>query len=237
MEPGLIPAKVEIAVACVVFGMRQEEGIMVALIQRTKPPFEGRWVLPGGYLMANGENCEEAAKRELEKDTGLTGIALNQVYFTDGVKNPLVSVVLSYYGIIPKKGLESAIKRKNPDWFPLKSLPELAYNHDQIINTAFERLKTDMVFAPVFKNLLPERFPLSDLQSVFETIFECTFDKSNFRKRILDSRLVEDAKEYEENVSHRAARLYQIASHLKDEKRIPGLLGFLGSLLYRRVKL
>lgn len=182
----------------------------------------------------------EAANRELKRDTGLEGIALRQFYtFGDNpTRDAIVRLVtIGYYGLIDISNhkLASVVKGKNASWFPINNLPDLAFDHDEIIKKAYSEMKKDLVFHPIFQELLPPKFSLSGLQNVFEKIFGCSFDNSNFRKKIIDSHLVIDLNEYETDVSHRAARLYAVSDLIREKDPL-GLLGFLGSLVPREFK-
>lgn len=122
---------------------RQEGGaLQVLLIRRGNEPFRGRWALPGGFVDV-GERLEDAARRELEEETGLTGVALQQLgAFGDPDRDPrehTVSVV--YYGVLagaapPVRGADDAVEAR---WFPLHRLPPLAFDHDVIVPRAAEQ--------------------------------------------------------------------------------------------------
>lgn len=200
-----------LTVDCVVFGI-DEEGLQVLLVQRELPPFRGRWALPGGFVRID-ETLEEAARRELEEETGLEKVFLEQLY-TFGALNrdPRERVVtVAWYALVKLSDhrVRAATDARATAWFRLADKPELAFDHDEIMRVALERLKGKVRYRPIGFELLPPRFTLPQLQHMYEVILGHPIDKRNFRKKILSMDLLEDSGELEQNVAHRAARLYR----------------------------
>ena len=100
-------------------------------------------------------------------------------------------------------------KARNVAWFPVADLPSLAFDHEEILEIALRRLKGKIRYEPIGFELLPAKFPLSELQRLYETILEQSLDKRNFRKKILSMGLLADTEEIQQDVAHRAARLYR----------------------------
>lgn len=200
-----------LTVDCVVFGI-DEEDLEVLLVQRDVEPFQGRWALPGGFVHEE-EGLEEAARRELQEETGLDRIFLEQLYtFGDVGRDPRGRVVsVAYYALV-KLGdhkVRAATDARAASWFPVWDPPSLAFDHDRILQTALTRLKGKVRYQPLGFELLPAKFTLTQLQRVYEKILERPLDKRNFRKKLLAMELLVELDEVEQDVAHRAARLYR----------------------------
>jgi 8-oxo-dGTP diphosphatase len=200
-----------LTVDCVIFGL-DEGGLKVLLIKRGIEPFRGRWALPGGFVQTD-ETVDEAARRELREETGLQRVFLEQLYtFGDLDRDPRERVVtIAYYALVNLHDhrLQAATDAENAAWFEVGDLPRLAFDHDAIIQMALTRLKGKVRYCPIGFELLPRKFTLSQLQRLYETILERPLDKRNFRKKLLQLDMLEELDEVEQDVAHRAARLYR----------------------------
>ncbi len=200
-----------LTIDCVVFGL-DEMDLKVMLIQRDIPPFEGEWALPGGFVRVN-ETLDETAKRELREETGIENVYLEQLYtFGDIARDPRERVVtVAYYALVNlgEHNIKASTDARKAAWFSLDDLPDLAFDHDQIIDVALQRLKGKVRYEPIGFELLPKNFTLSQLQRLYEIVLEQKLDKRNFRKKILGMDVLIDLNEVEEDVAHRAAKLYQ----------------------------
>jgi 8-oxo-dGTP diphosphatase len=196
----------------VIFGF-DEGDLKVLLIKRGEEPFQGKWALPGYFVYPN-EDLDAAAKRVLEELTGLRNVFLEQVKTFGAVnRHPFGRVItvayfslikISHYAIQPS----SSIARK-AKWHSISTLEHLAFDHSEILNACFNRLKWLVRSRPVGFELLPPKFTLTELQHLYEAILETELDKRNFRKKILSMDLLVDLDETQEGVAHRPARLYQ----------------------------
>ena len=200
-----------LTVDCVVFGL-DEGDLKVLLIQRALEPFKEKWALPGGFVRLE-ETLEEAARRELAEETGLTNVFLEQLYtFGDVKRDPRERVVsVAWYALVKLADhrVKGATDACNAAWFPVDDTPSLAFDHESILDVALKRLKGKVRYEPIGFELLPPKFTLSQLQHLYEVCLEETLDKRNFRKKILGLDFVVELDEIEEDVSHRAARLYR----------------------------
>jgi 8-oxo-dGTP diphosphatase len=200
-----------LTVDCVVFGLDDQE-LKVMLIQRGLPPFEGKWALPGGFVRVE-ETLDEAARRELEEETGLRKIFLEQIYtFSEVDRDPRERVVsVAYYALVNLRDhpVHAATDARDAAWFGVHDVPSLAFDHAEILRVALERLRGKLRYQPVGFELLPKKFTLSELQHLYELVLERTLDKRNFRKRVLAMDLLEETDEVQQDVAHRAARLYR----------------------------
>ena len=202
-----------VAVDCVLFGLDlDEDALDILLIQRMNEPFAHAWALPGGFMQMD-ETADAAARRELEEETGVTDVYLEQLYTFTGVdRDPRGRVVsIAYYALakLSDHRIRAATDAENVGWFRIGELPRLAFDHQKIVDTAIERLRGKVRYAPIGFELLPPRFTLSQLQRLYEIILEKPLDKRNFRKKILGMDLLVDTGEHEQGVAHRAARLYR----------------------------
>jgi len=196
---------------CVVFGL-DDEDLKVLLIQRDLEPFAGQWALPGGFAVV-GESIEETARRELAEETGLKGVFLEQLYtFSDPDRDPREHVVtVAYFALVnlSEHIVKASTDARNAAWFEINDVPELAFDHDRIFQTAYERLQGKIRYQPIGFELLPQKFALRQLQQMYEKILDRKLDKRNFRKKILKMGIIEELDEIETDVAHRAARLYR----------------------------
>ena len=192
------------------------------LIQRGLPPFEGKWALPGGFVRVD-ETLDEAARRELEEETGLRKIFLEQLYtFSQVDRDPRERVVsVAYCALVNLRDhqVQAATDARDAGWFGVHDVPSLAFDHAEILRMALERLRGKLRYQPVGFELLPKKFTLSELQHLYELVLERTLDKRNFRKRVLTMDLLVETDEVQQDVAHRAARLYRF-----DERKYRRLL-------------
>jgi len=200
-----------LTVDCIVFGL-DDEDLKVLLIQRRNEPFAGRWALPGGFVDV-GEAPEQAARRELEEETGLASVFLEQLYtFGEPDRDPREHVVsIAHYALVNVRDarVRAADDARQAAWFPVRKPPPLAFDHPKILRMAQDRLKDRLRRQPVGFELLPRRFTLSQLQHVYETILGKEIDKRNFRRRALRTGLLIETDQTQKEVAHRAARLYR----------------------------
>ena len=200
-----------LTVDCVVFGLDAKD-LKVMLIQRDLPPFEGEWALPGGFVRVE-ETVDEAARRELEEETGLSGVFLEQLYTFGAVaRDPRERVVsVAYYALVnmADQPVQAATDAREAAWFPVHDVPSSAFDHAEILAAALERLRGKLAYRPIGFELLPQKFTLSQLQHLYEVVLERELDKRNFRKKVLATGLLVETDEVQEDVAHRAARFYR----------------------------
>jgi 8-oxo-dGTP diphosphatase len=196
----------------VVFTIR-EGRLQLLLIRRGGEPFEGHWALPGGFLDSD-EDLELCAKRELEEETGVAGVYLEQLYtFGRPGRDPRERVIsVAYYALVPseKLALKPASDATEAAWFPVADLPPLAFDHDQIISTAHERLVAKLDYSTIAFQFLADTFTLSELQEIYETLVDAELDKRNFRKWALALEQIEETGELRRRGRHRPARVYRL---------------------------
>jgi 8-oxo-dGTP diphosphatase len=203
-----------VTVDCVVFGVTFEAGgpaLRVLLVERGEAPFEGALALPGGFVRLD-ETVDDAARRELREETGLVDVFLEQLFTFGGLdRDPRGRVVsVAYYALVnlADHRVQSGTDARAARWVAVQEARGLAFDHDQILAVALERLRAKVRYQPIGFEMLPERFKLSQLQALYEGILGRELDKRNFRKRFLGMGLLVEAGE-ERGVPHRAARLFR----------------------------
>lgn len=213
-----------VTVDCVVFGF-DEADLKLLLIQRKAKPFIGSWALPGGFVNPQ-EDLEEAARRELKEETGLTHLYLEQLYsFGAPKRDPRERVIsVAHYALVKLADhqVRAASDADEVAWFPVVELPALAFDHEKIVEVALKRLKAKVRYEPIGFELLPAKFTLGELQRLYETVLEQSVDKRNFRKKILTMDLLEPLDEYQQDVAHRAAQYYRFNSARYDQLKKSG---------------
>lgn len=190
--------------------------LFVLLIERANNPFKGMYALPGGYN-ASGETTLEATTRILKAKGGVEIDDLKlveQLYTFDTVaRDPRGHAVsVTYMGLGKDIVPEASNTTQNPQFYPVKNLPKMAYDHDKIIKYAHERLQSKIMYTNAVYALLDPFFTLSQLQAAYEAILCRPLDKRNFRKKFLTLGLIQETEEFFQDGAHRPARLYTFNS-------------------------
>lgn len=208
-----------VTVAMVVFTI-QGQHLKLLLVQRVGGPKGPAWDLPCGFVQPP-EGLDAAARRGLEEETGARDVYLEQLYTFDrpggDPRTPMITV--AYYALIPsdKVELKAATGAAAVGWFSLDELTELDFDHTDIVTRAHERLSAKLDYSTIAFQFMPEKFTLSELQEVYETILCERMDKRNFRKWVLALERIEEAKEERRDGQHRPARLYRVKHPRKVE--------------------
>ena len=170
---------------CVIFGYDVAEGLSVLLIQRGLEPFKGRWAFPGGFMRID-EDAETGALRELEEETGLEPVAIEQLgTFTQVDRDPRERVItIAFFALVRRAGVQGGDDASDARWFPVSQVPPLAFDHDRILRVALGKLKEKIHFEPVGFELLPEVFTMPQLQALYESILDVRFDRRNFAAKM-----------------------------------------------------
>ncbi len=197
-----------------IFGLDHGE-LTILLIKHAEGNTRGEWALPGGYIREK-ENLQDAASRLLEELTGVKDLYLEQLRTFGKVDRfPGERVVtVAYYALVSadKYRLIAGSSTLGTSWFSVNELPELIYDHDEIIEHGIKHLQHQVCHQPIGFNLLPEKFTLLQLQELYEAILNTHLDKPNFRRKILKMNLLKPCNEKQTGVAHRAAALYRFDS-------------------------
>jgi 8-oxo-dGTP diphosphatase len=201
----------------VVFTIRDGR-LSTLLVRRANPPHQGEWALPGGFLDID-EDLDACAARELAEETGINGVYLEQLYtFGATHRDPRERVIsVTYYALVPQDALatpRAASDAADVGWHAFDDLPQLAFDHAEIISMAHRRLVAKLDYSTIAFQFMPKTFTLSELQCVYETLLNQALDKRNFRKRILSLDLIEETGKLRRTGKHRPAREYR-ARHPK----------------------
>jgi len=222
MSEGDLPAlsdRPAVSVDVAIFSVRAQE-LQVLLVRRAAAPFRGRWVLPGGFVRF-AEALDDAARRELRDQTDVQDVYLEQLYtFGAPRRDPRGRAIsVAYFALVAG----NVTARARPagtevQWHPFRGLPDLAFDHGEILAYALQRLRYKLEYTSVGFELLPNEFTLSELQSAYEIVLGETLDKRNFRRRILEAGiLVETDRSRTGEGQGRPARLYRYKANAPTE--------------------
>jgi len=196
----------------VVFTIRDGR-LSILLVKRANAPYQGSWALPGGFLDID-EDLDDCAARELQEETGISGLFLEQLYtFGTTNRDPRERVIsVTYYALVPQDALatpHAASDASEVGWHHVETLPTLAFDHAEIVAMAHQRLVAKLDYSTIALQFMPETFTLSNLQCVYEALLNQALDKRNFRKRILSLDLIEETGRQRRTGKHRPAREYR----------------------------
>ncbi len=218
-----------VSVDCVIFGF-EEGDLKVLLIERNidDSDFQSkRYSLPGNLINDN-EDLDTSAKRILRELTSLENLYLQQFYafgdpnrvkssadaqWLNAVRDvPTARVItVAYYSLVKLDDYQpsAASFARKAFWCSIHQIPDLAFDHNQILDSALRSLKNKLRVEPIGFELLPKKFTLGQLQRVYETILGTTLDKRNFRRKILNKDFLKPLQEKQKGVPHKRARLFE----------------------------
>ncbi len=224
-----------VALDCIIFGFDEGE-LKLLLLKRKFEPAKGEWSLMGGFLKKD-ESLDEAARRILHQLTGLTDIYMEQLYgFGEINRDPGERTIsMAYYALIKVDDNDRKLAEAHgAHWISLKNVPKLIFDHNQMVDKALTTLRSRIVRKPIGFELLPEKFTLPQLQSLYEAINQEQLDKRNFRKRILETGLLEKLDEKEKGSSKKGAFFYKFN---KDKYLMYAEMGLYFQLKVKKVPL
>lgn len=228
-----------ISVDCLVFGFDLER-LHILLKKRELIDKDGNviisdYTLAGHHVMEN-ETADEAAYRILYDITGFDNIYLEQFHCfssTDRLKNekdqiwikhlnldiPMHVFSIGYYSLVDKTKLKLDEKHQNAQWFPIDELPELGFDHALIIKKGIECMQKKFKLEPIAFELLPEKFTITQMQKLYETILGKTFDRRNFRKKVSQLRYIIPLGEKQNGVPHKPAQVFIFSRDVYDKTK------------------
>lgn len=202
---------IKLTVDAVVFGY--EEGkITVLLIKRKYEPFKNMWAIPGGFIL-NNESLETGVERELFEETGVKINYLEQLYtFGNPARDPRGRIIsIAYFGLVRPDAFKlfASTDAEDAQWFTIDELPELSFDHKEILELAIKRLQAKITYEPIGFELLDKKFPFSDLEKLYTTLLGRPIDRRNFRKKIIGLNVLDELEEKVSKGSGRPANLFQ----------------------------
>jgi ADP-ribose pyrophosphatase YjhB (NUDIX family) len=198
-----------LAVDCIILGFDGKQ-LKALLVKRALEPHIGKWSLMGGFVKED-ESVNDAASRVLQHSTGLSNIFMEQLHCFGNVERDSGSRVVSvaYYSLIKIDGFkDELIRQHNAQWIALTDLPELIFDHAEMIKLSLVRLQEKVTNHPVGFELLPHKFTLQQLQALYEAVYNTNFDKRNFTRKILSLNVLKKLTEKEKESSRKGAFLF-----------------------------
>jgi 8-oxo-dGTP diphosphatase len=226
-----------ISVDCVIFGY--DENKLKVLVCKEFVSYNGEvfleWKLPGNHVRREDENINETAARILKEQTGLENIYVKQfMVFSDKsrlehrqkdfewVKPRIVDdrvITVGFYSLINVSDVDNSNLIEDVSWNNVDEIKTLMFDHNEIFDEALKTLRYDLLHEPLAFELLPEKFTLSQMQKLYEVIFNTTFDKRNYRKKVNKMQYLIRLDEVQTGVSHKPARLYSYDKKIYEQTR------------------
>jgi 8-oxo-dGTP diphosphatase len=200
-----------IAVDCIIFGFDGTE-LKILLVKRGLEPEKGKWSLMGGFVQS-GESLNEAANRVLLQLTGLDKVYLEQLHsFGEPLRDPIERTIsITYFSLLDLTKYKQQLSPEfKAEWFPLKKMPSLIFDHKEMVQMARAKLRYKASLHPILFELLAEKFTIPQLQSLFEEVYETVFDKRNFSRKIMSTGLLLKLNEKDKENSKKGAYYYKL---------------------------
>lgn len=213
--------QIAFSVDCVIFGFEKGE-LKVLLIRSDLEEYKDKWTLLGD-LVRPDEDLNSASYRVLNERTGLDNLFLEQVYTFGNVnRHPAGRVITTaYYSLVNITDHQLKLPHNQLHWHPVREITSLAFDHKKILTTCIAQLREKIMEHPIVFNLLPEKFSMRELQSLYEAILDTKLDRRNFRKKFFQMEWLIDLNEYELNVPHRPGKLYKFNAQRFSNGKIP----------------
>ncbi|MEL1247669.1 NUDIX hydrolase [Flavobacterium helocola] len=207
-----INQNIKVAVDAIVFGYSENQ-LNVLLIKQKYGVLKNKWALVGGFVKDN-ETLFEAVNRELQEETGITVNYLEQLFtFGDDIqRDPRGRVIsVAYFALVnsTKFNVRADSDAEEAQWFSIAALPDLAFDHKLILETALKRLQNKLTYQPIGFDLLPKEFLFSDLENLYCTLLNKEIDRRNFRKKILSFGIIEETDKFGSKKNGRPAKLFK----------------------------
>lgn len=204
---------------CVIFGFDGKD-LNILLVERGLEPFKGSWALPGGFLKMD-ETVEECAKRELQEETNVSNVFLEQFHTFSAVdRDPRERVLtVAFYALVKPSDYKviGGDDASQAEWFEQNELPPLAFDHEEVINMAKECLKEKLRTKPIAFKLLNDKFSMTELQTLYKVILDTKYDRRNFYRKALSSGFLSEEGVSEKVQASRRPNLYSFDEKLFEE--------------------
>lgn len=202
--------KMYVAIDCIIFGF-DSGNLKLLLFRRRVEPLKGEWSLIGSFVKLD-EDVSKAAERVLGEITGLRNVFMEElkVYGAADRDPGFRCISVGQYALIRLNDYDrELVKEHGAEWYDVEELPELVLDHNKMVSDALDKLKQKARIQPLGFELLPEKFTIPQLQSVYEAIFQKKLDARNFRKKVLSHNVLVKLDEKDKTTSKRGAYLYK----------------------------
>lgn len=214
----------QITIDCVIFGFTGTQ-LQILLQKPAVEHAKGKWKLPGGQVHLE-KTTQQTATDTLQNLTGIENVYLEQLHTFDAIdRYPLERrLTVAYYALIQPEDytIKLGVKSSSVAWFPFEDIPTLPYDHNEIALFARDYLRQQVRIKPIGFELLPDKFSLAELKTLYEVLLDTRLDKSNFRRKILRMNILIGLEEFQQNKNHRSARLYKFDAEAYEELREEG---------------
>lgn len=200
-----------VAVDCIIFGFDGYE-LKILLVKRSLEPQIGKWSLMGGFVQPT-ENIDEAARRVLQRLSGIDKVYLEQLQaYGEPKRDPIERTIsITYFSLLDLTKYKPQLSNDyQAAWFPLRKHPKLIFDHNEMVQTAKARLRYKASLHPILFELLPDKFTIPQLQDLFEEVYDTTFDKRNFSRKLLSTGLLLKLNEKDKESSKKGAYLFKL---------------------------
>lgn len=207
------------AVDCIIFGFDGEH-LKLLLVQRAFEPEKNKWSLMGGFVEPN-ESPENAATRVLTQLTGLKGVYMEQTHvFGNPDRDPIERTVsIAYFAFIDIHKYEQQLSDEyHAEWFPLKEIPKLIFDHNEMVEKAKEMLRYKAALHPLLFELLPDKFTIPQIQTLYENVYDTVLDKRNFSRKLLSTGLLIRQSDKDKEGSRKGAYYYKLDPAIYKDK-------------------
>jgi 8-oxo-dGTP diphosphatase len=212
-------SKLLAAIDCIIFGFDGQD-LKILLIKRGFEPKRGKWSLMGGFVKKD-EGLEDAAVRILKQLTGLEGIYLEQLFaFGEPARDPIERTIsVAYFALIDIHQYEKQLSHEyHAEWFKLDRIPRLIFDHSGMVEMAKEKLRYKAGMHPILFELLPLKFTIPQLQTLYEELYSTSFDKRNFSRKLLSTGLLRKQNEKDKLNSRKGAFYYKLDKRNYEKK-------------------
>ncbi|MCG6187923.1 NUDIX hydrolase [Maribellus maritimus] len=217
--------KILLAVDSIIFGFNENEReLKLLILKRNFEPAKGNWSLMGGFV-APDESIDGAAERIVKELTGLENVYMEQLFAFGGLtRDPGGRIVsVAYFSLIKLNDYDKELAKKHGAyWISLSELPDLIFDHNEMVTKALRKLRIRARTQPIGFELLPEKFTIPQLQGLYEAIYQTPFDKRNFRRKLLSMNLLEKLDEKEKETSKKGAFYYKFNQEKYEELLLKG---------------
>jgi len=203
--------KMLLAVDCIIFGF-DGENLKILLIKRGFEPEKGKWSLMGGFIKEN-ESLDEAANKILLQLTGLDGVYLEQLQaFGNPSRDPMERIVsVAYFALIDIHKYETQLNDSyHAEWFLLTEMPELIFDHSEMVEAARQKIRYKAALHPLLFELLPRKFTIPQLQSLYEGVYNTRIDNRNFIRKLTSTGLLIKLEEKDKTNSKKGAFYFKL---------------------------